>query len=125
MRVPIIFAVAVLSPALVATTDDKIPIAGDWKAEPSPGIVGPAGLTISNRLIAFGSNSETIIRWSTQENIVIVDTAIGHSYSFRKETASRICLISSMRPRSVYGTSDAMQIRCYTKPTDTSGSTSG
>ena len=116
MRSTTLSAVAALSLALVAATDDKLPISGNWYAEPSPGIVGPAGLTISDRSIAFGPNPEKITRWSTQENVVTIDTAAGHSYSFREDSASRICLVSSVRPRSVYGTSGAMQIRCYTKP---------
>ncbi|WP_454887396.1 hypothetical protein [Sphingomonas oryzagri] len=120
MRYATILTVTAMVPTLAAaaTAAEAPPISGAWVADPSSDIVGPAGLTISDRVIAFGPNSEKITQWSAERDLITIRTAIGHSYSFRKESDSRMCLVSSLKPGKLLGAGNAATVRCYSKRTD-------
>jgi len=118
MRYPTILTVAIMVPTLANAAAEAPPISGAWTADPAPDIVGPAGLTISDQVIAFGPNSEKITQWLAERDLITIRTAIGHSYSFRKESDSRICLVSSLRPGKLVGAGSATTVRCYSKRTD-------
>lgn len=114
MRVRALFGVLSTAPVLMAAVP-SIPIAGIWKADPSADLVGPNGLEISDRFVAFGPNREKITNWTKDRDTIRIDTSAGHSYSFRQEADSRVCLVTTMRPAATIGSNGAMPVRCYTK----------
>ncbi len=119
MRVRFLFGVVSLATVLVAAAEPTLPIAGSWKAEPSPDLLGPGSLEISGQSIAFGPNREKITNWTKDRDTVRINTSVGHSYAFRQETDTRICLITTIRPAAPIGSGGAMPVRCYTKAENT------
>ena len=96
-------------------TDGDLPIAGTWRALPSPGALGPDRLKISKRQIRFGQDGEAVQGWTITRETVRVTTRTGLTYVFRRDGANRICLMSSLRAAGQSAALNPSPLRCFVK----------
>lgn len=97
--------------------DGDLPIAGVWRALPSPGALGPDRLRISTRQIRFGEDGEAVHGWKATNATVRITTRTGLTYVFRREGQNRICLMSSLRAAAQTEALSPSPLRCFVRET--------
>ena len=115
MRAWIAFAVAAAMPAAGASVEADLPIAGVWKAVPTPGAIGPDYLTLSKRSIKFGTDGEPVENWKSVRGLIHIATRSGLTYIFKQDGPDRICLMSSLRTAAQPTALTPAPLRCFAK----------